>query len=57
MRIILSLSLIADILPSRLKKLKGSLPPILLSYNYIYRTKLSLPYRLYPVYTFLAIVA
>jgi hypothetical protein len=57
MRIILSLDFAADIPLSRLKKREESLPPMFLSYSYIYRTESSLFYRLYPVRVFLAIIA
>jgi hypothetical protein len=57
MRKISSLDLFADTLPSRLKKPKGFLPPMFLSYSYIYRTELSLPYRLYSIRAFPAIIA
>jgi hypothetical protein len=56
-RIIPSSGLFANTLLSRLEKSKKSLPPMFLSYNCICRTRSFLPYRLYPVYIFLAIIA
>jgi hypothetical protein len=53
MRIILSSGLYAGKLLSQLEKSKEFLPSMFLNYSCIYRTGLSLPYRLYPVRVFI----